>query len=83
MTKTGLVGVIERSGSKLDIRIPGTGWVLASKQSGSDWSGGVSDCRVRVAEQAIREQGIGERVIGEPVNLVTSDREFIKINNTQ
>ena len=32
LTKTGLVGVIEQSGSKLDSRIPGTRWVGESKQ---------------------------------------------------
>ena len=39
-----------------------------------------SEC---VAEQAISEKGIGEGVIGEKSNLVTSDWEVIKIKNTQ
>ena len=51
LTKTGLVGVIERSGRKLDIIIPGTGWVGAI-----DWG-------VSVAEIMIGKKGIGERVI--------------------
>ena len=67
LTKKGLVGEIERSGSKLDIRIPGTRWVGASKRSGSEQSGGVK---------------VAERVIGERENLGTGDWEVIKIKNT-
>ena len=44
--------------------------------------GGKSDRRVSVVEQAILEQGIGERVIGERANLGESDRGVIEINNT-
>ena len=36
-----------------------------------------------VAERAISEKGIGEGVIGEQANLVTSDWEVVKIKNTQ
>ena len=35
-TKTELVGSIKKSGSKLNIRRPGTRWVGSSKQSGSE-----------------------------------------------
>ena len=35
-----------------------------------------------VAERAIGEQGIGERLIGKQANLVKSDRGVIEINNT-
>ena len=35
-----------------------------------------------VAEQAIREKGIGEQVIGERENLGASDRVVIEKNNT-
>ena len=76
LTKTGLVGAIEQSGSKLDSRRPGTGWV-------GGWVGW--------NKRAIREQSIGgsehssnescgasdqgkmirERVNGEQANLGT------------
>ena len=35
-----------------------------------------------VAEQAFREQGIGEQVIGERANLGESDQGVIEIKNT-
>ena len=77
MTKTGLLGAIEKSGSKLDIRRPGTWWVGASEQSGSERLGGVSNRGVSIAERAIGKQGTGERE-----NLGTSDWEVIEIKNT-
>ena len=52
LTNTGFLGVIEGSGNKLNIRRPGTWWVGASERSG-----GLSDWRVSVVEQAIREKG--------------------------
>ena len=49
----------------------------------SERSGVVSDQGVSIAEREFGEQGIGERVISEQANLGTSDREVIKIKNTQ
>ena len=37
---------------------------------------------MRIFELSIREQGIGERVIGECANLGASDWGVIEINNT-
>ena len=65
---------MKRSGRKLDSRRLGTGWVEASKKSGSELLVGKSDQGMSVAEQVIREQWIGERVIGERENLGASDR---------
>ena len=48
-TKTELVGSIKKSGSKLNIRRPGIGWVGVSGRSGGARNRGVS-----FAEQAIR-----------------------------
>ena len=44
--------------------------------------GGKRDRGVRVAERAIREQGIGERVIVERANLGASDWGVIERKNT-
>ena len=54
----------------------------ASERSGSKLLEGNINWVVSVAERAIREQGIGERVIGEQENLGASDRGVIEINNT-
>ena len=49
---------------------------------GSEKSGEGVDRGVIVLEQAIREQGIGELVIGERENLGASDWGVIEKNNT-
>ena len=66
---------IERSGSKLDRRVLDIEWVGATKRLMGEGNMGVS-----VAEETIRNQGIGERVSGEQENFGASDREAIKIN---
>ena len=49
---------------------------------GSERSGEGSDQGVIVLERAIREQGIGEQVIGEQENLGASYRGVIEKKNT-
>ena len=82
MTKTGLVVVIERSGSKFYIRRPGNGWLGESEQSGSKRLGGARNRGVSVQEWVIGEQGVREQVIGGQSTLNASDRGVIEINNT-
>ena len=44
--------------------------------------GGNSDTGVSVAERAIGEQGVGDRVIGEQENFGASDQGVIERKNT-
>ena len=55
--------------------------MVESKRSGRERLGGVRDRVVIVAEQASREQGIGEKVMVKRVNLVTVDCEVIEKKN--
>ena len=73
---------IKQSWRKLDSRRLGTRWVGASERLGSKWLGENSDWGVSVADRAIREQGIGEQVIGERSNLVRIDQGAIEKKNT-